>query len=511
MNLAYKLLENYNKMPNKICLIQDDEKITYKELYNRVSNFKKYLESKGIKKGNKVLVLVPMSIELYVTLLSIWSIGATPCFMDAGFIKTGMKKNEFNDIDAVIGITKYILYSNINKNLSNLKLKINVNVINKLKGNLELKIEDVEDDFSGILTYTSGTTGKPKIAARSHEFLQFQGKILEESINYEEKDIELSSIPIFTLSNINVGITTVIADGNYSNLGNSNAKKLVKQIKDNDINRIMAAPGLLNVITEYCIRNNVKLKNITKIFTGGGAVFLDFVDNLKSVFPNAQIVTLYGSTEAEPIAKLNINDITKKDIENTKNGKGILAGNIIGVEDCKIIKTGIKEIGDITKEEFEKMQTTEIGEIVVTGKNVLKGYVGGIGDKENKFSVEEKKYHRTGDLGLIDENNRLWLRGRIKEPFFNIEAALHSKFKMGKTAIFKEKDKIILVLERDNDISENDIKKAISFENIDEIKYVKKIPVDKRHSTKVDYNELKKILKKQKEREAIVNFIRFKN
>lgn len=495
MNLAYKLVGNYNKMPDKICLIQNDEKITYQKLYSRVSNFKKYLESKGIKKGNKVLVLVPMSIELYVTLLSIWSIGATPCFMDAGFIKTGMKKNKFNDIDALIGITKYILYSNINKNLSNLKLKINVNVINTLKDNLELKIEDVEDDFPGILTYTSGTTGKPKIAARSHEFLQIQGKILEESINYEENDIELSSIPIFTLSNINVGITTVIADGNYSNLGNSNAKKLIKQIKENDVNRIMAAPGLLNVITKYCTKNNIKLKNITKIFTGGGAVFLDFIDNLKLVFPNAQIVTLYGSTEAEPIAKLNINDMIKEDIENTKNGKGILAGDIIGVEDCKIIKTGIKEIGDISKEEFEKLQTTEIGEIVVTGKNVLKGYVGGIGDKENKFSVEGKKYHRTGDLGLIDENSKLWLRGRIKEPYFNIEATLHSKFKMGKTAIFKCKDKIILVLERNNTISENDIKEAVSFESIDEIKYVKKIPVDKRHSTKVDYNELNKILK----------------
>ena len=44
-------------------------------------------------------------------------------------------------------------------------------------------------------------------------------------------------------------------------------------------------------------------------------------------------------------------------------------------------------------------------------------------------------------------------------------------------------------------ISENDIKEAISSEKIDEIKYVKKIPVDKRHSTKVDYKELKKILK----------------
>ena len=52
-----------------------------------------------------------------------------------------------------------------------------------------------------------------------------------------------------------------------------------------------------------------------------------------------------------------------------------------------------------------------------------------------------------------------------------------------------------MVLERSNLISEKDIKQAILFEKIDEIKYVKKIPVDKRHSTKVDYKELRKILK----------------
>ena len=135
------------------------------------------------------------------------------------------------------------------------------------------------------------------------------------------------------------------------------------------------------------------------------------------------------------------------------------------------------------------------GEIVVTGCNVLKGYVNGIGDKENKFSVDRKKYHRTGDVGLIDDKGRLWLRGRIKEPYLNIEAALHAKFRIKKTAVFKNNGRIILVLEKENKISEKEIIHAISFEKIDEVKYVKKIPVDKRHSTKVDYKELKKLLK----------------
>ncbi|MBR3613947.1 MAG: acyl--CoA ligase [Clostridia bacterium] len=490
-NLAYKLVQNCEKMPNKICLIEKNQKYTYKELYNIVANFKNYLLNLGIRKGDKVLVLVPMSVNLYATLLSIWAIGATPCFMDAGFIKSGMNKNDFSDINAIVGITKYIIYSNINKNLRNLKIKVNVSKA-KTMSDATLEVEEVDKNVSAIMTYTSGTTGKPKITSRTHEFLISQGKILEETLNYDNNDIELSSMPIFTLSNIYIGITTVITDGNYTDLGKSNPEKIIKQINLNKINRIMAAPGILTVIVEYCIKNNIKFENVKKILTGGGAVFVDFIDKLKKVFPNSVITTIYGSTEAEPIAEFEINNVTNDDLEKIKSGHGILAGNIVGVDDCKLIQTGISVIGELSKEDFDAI-CVDYGEIVVTGKNVLKGYVGEVGDKENKFSVDGIKYHRTGDLGTFDKDGRLWLRGRIKEPYFNIEAALHAKFDIGKTAVFDNDGKIILVLENQN-IKENLIRKEIDFAKIDEIKYVKKIPVDKRHSTKVDYKELRKIL-----------------
>lgn len=494
-NLAFELIENYKRNPDKKVIIEKDIEITYSDLYKKVSSFQKYLLNQNIKKGHKVLVLVPMSTKLYITLLSLWAIGAIPCFMDEGFIKNGMKKNEFNDINAIIGIGKYIIYSNINSNLRKLKNKINAKVINKLKDEQELKVEEIEKDFSGILTYTSGTTGKPKIASRSHEFLKCQGRILDENLNYENNDIEISSVPIFTLSNINAGITTVIADANFSNLGKSNPQKLINQIIKNKVNRIMAAPGLLQNIIQYSKSNNMKLTEVTKIFTGGGAVFVDFINDIKTIFPNAKIVTLYGSTEAEPIAEMDVTEIDQDDLEKIQNGHGILAGNIIGVNSCNLIKTDKKEIGIISKDEFAKIQVQENGEIVVAGDNVLKGYVNGIGDAENKFYVENEIFHRTGDLGTFDEKGRLWLKGRIKEPFFNIEAALHSRFEdIGKTAVFKYKDKIILVLENSCKMPPKKIKQEINFEKIDEIKYINKIPVDKRHSTKVDYNELRKAL-----------------
>lgn len=492
-NLAEKLIHNYENNSNKICLIQANQKMNYKELYERVCGFKKVLLKDGIKKGSKVLVLVPMSIDLYITLISLWAIGATPCFMDAGFIKSGMINNEFDDIEAIVGIKKYLIYSVINKNLRKLKTKINVSQIKPAKLE-ELKIEEVESDFPAIITYTSGSTGKPKIAARSHEFLLTQANILADSLDYDSKDRELSSVPIFTLSNINAGIITEIADANYTSLEKSNPKALIDQLKF--VNRIMASPGLLEVIVKECESRKLKFNNVKKIFTGGGAVFVDLIRKLKEFFPNAKIVTIYGSTEAEPIAEQDVTNLTDEDIEHIRNGRGILAGNIIGVEECWLIDQTLEEIEDMTAEEFEKIKTTGVGEIVVSGKNVLKGYVNGIGDKENKFKVDGKVYHRTGDLGYLDKDGRLWLEGRKRSPFFNVEAALHTRTELGKTAIVKINDKIYLVLEEKDKI-DSSILEQIEFVKIESIIYINKIPVDKRHSSKVDYDTLYKIVSKK--------------
>ena len=206
---------------------------------------------------------------------------------------------------------------------------------------------------------------------------------------------------------------------------------------------------------------------------------------------------MYGSTEAEPIAEQDVTDLELEDIYKTIRGNGILAGKVVGVTDCKIINSKEKVIGSITKEEFINMQTEDVGEIVVTGDNVLKGYVGGYGDKENKFSVDGTIYHRTGDLGIIDETGRLWLRGRVKNPYFDVEASLHAQFKLGKIAMVEKDNKLILVLDKssmDKKINEQELIDSISFKKIDEIKYVDRIPVDKRHSTKVDYNTLIKMI-----------------
>ena len=64
------------------------------------------LKKQGIKKGDNILVLIPMSINLYITLLALWAIGASACFMDAGFIKNGMKNSDARQMTRGLNLSK---------------------------------------------------------------------------------------------------------------------------------------------------------------------------------------------------------------------------------------------------------------------------------------------------------------------------------------------------------------------------------------------------------------------
>lgn len=228
-NLANKIIENSEISPNKICFVEQDNKYTNEEFYIKIANFKQYLKERGIKKNSKVLILMPMKFELYISLYTLWAIGAVPVFMDTGFIKQNLLKNKFEEIDFVIGNTKYLTMLNINSSLRK-KIKVNINKIELYKGKKELDVEELPQEFPAIYTYTSGTTGKPKVTVRTHDFLEIQAEILKKELDGNENDIELSTMPIFTLLNINMNITTVIADVKFSDFRKSNPEKLVNQI-----------------------------------------------------------------------------------------------------------------------------------------------------------------------------------------------------------------------------------------------------------------------------------------
>ena len=273
----------------------------------------------------------------------------------------------------------------------------------------------------------------------------------------------------------------------------SNFKNIVKQIMENNIQNVILPPAIFENIVKFCKDEKITLENVQKVYTGGAPVFYSLMEKIKEVFTNAKITALYGASEAEPISSLNFEDITKEDIENMKNGEGLLAGKIVNEIELKIEK--LEKSGNVKDSSELK------GEILVKGENVVNGYL-------NVEKNPDEIWHRTGDMGYINKKGQLVLLGRVKGRIqieeniyypFTVETAFSFCKNLKKSVLTSKDDKLYLFAERNpkfkGDLSEDSEIKELK-EKFGIFKIIEtEIPMDKRHNSKTDYKRLEELKK----------------
>ena len=362
--------------------------------------------------------------------------------------------------------------------------------------------EKIEEDTPALISFTSGSTGFPKIIMRTHKFLLGQHNVLEKNIKFEKETSVYSSFPIFLFSHIATGTTTFIPDLNWKKPAESNFKNIVKQIIENNIQNVILPPVIFENIVKFCKNEKITLENVQKVYTGGAPVFYSLMEKIKKVFTNAKITALYGASEAEPISVLNFEDITIADIENMKNGEGLLAGKIVNeielkIEELEKIPKKNKILKDNNVEDFSALK----GEILVKGENVVNEYL-------NVEKNPNEKWHRTGDMGYINKKGQLVLLGRVKGRIqidenvyypFTVETAFSFCKNLKKSVLTSKNDKLYLFAERNSGFK-GDLSKDSEIKRLKEkfgiFKIIEtEIPMDKRHNSKTDYKRLEELKK----------------
>ncbi len=525
MNIVKIIQEHAQNIPNKKAIIEiksgKENSITFEELEIKSSKLANLFKNSGLKAGDSILLFLPMSIDLYIILVAIFRLKLTAIFIDpyagVNYIERCCK---LYSPKALITSSKVILFSLFLKSIRQISIKFSIglrlpNIINlksyhKLKDYSEIKT--TESQTPALITFTSGSTDLPKVIVRSHDFLLNQHKILLKTLCLYKSDKVLISLPIFVLSHLGSGITSILPAANIVKPASINARPIIRQIIKNKASVLILSPAMLEKLIAYCESKNIKLDSIKQVFTGGAPVFPKLLARSKNKMLNSEIIAVYGSSEAEPIAHITYDEISEKDIQFMKNGKGLLVGKPIEDIDLKIIPNSYdKPLGPFTEDQLEKfaLANNHYGEIIVQGKHVLTGYLNDNGNEETKIKVDNKIWHRTGDAGYLDKQNRLWLLGRssavIKKTNivlypFQIECALSWNSKIQRSALILYQDKIVLLLQIFNKLEKEAIKNevitALPDIKIDLIHFIDKIPVDKRHNSKTDYKSLRKIINK---------------
>jgi acyl-coenzyme A synthetase/AMP-(fatty) acid ligase len=322
-----------------------------------------------------------------------------------------------------------------------------------------------------LVTFTSGSTGRPKGIVRSGGFLELQHTLVEHLRQTKPGDVDLISLPVFILSNLAAGAVSVIPAGNLRQPASLDPLAMRDQIAKFGVTRVAAPPAICARLTE-----GAPLPQLSRVFTGGGPVFPDLMKDLLKLAPHGQSFAVYGSTEAEPIAHLDLKSITEADWRAMAEGQGLLAG---------------APIPEITVALVDN-------EIQVAGPHVNRGYLDANDNARTKLTRGDVLWHRTGDAGQLDMQGRLWLLGRLEGRInglfpFAVETAALSWPGVRRAALVGMQGRALLALEGDEDRL-SDWQKCASRLGAIEAVAIPRIPLDKRHNSKVDYPALQRRL-----------------
>jgi acyl-CoA synthetase (AMP-forming)/AMP-acid ligase II len=287
-------------------------------------------------------------------------------------------------------------------------------------------------------------------------------------------------------------------------------ERLVRQIREHRPNRTAASPALLDRLARHAASRGLTFDSFEHIHTGGAPVFPRTLDAVQAMAPRAEVVAVYGSTEAEPIAHIARHAIDPGDRERMLNGAGLLTGRPVPSIDLRILPDrwgtpiGPYKTGDL---EALVLPVSRPGEIVVAGAHVLGGYLDGVGDEETKFRVDGRIWHRTGDAGYLDDDGRLWLLGRCAARIsdgdgtlypFAVESAATTWAWVVRAALVSRGRRRVLAVELDRSAPADALEvigRGLAWARLARVTPVNRIPVDARHNAKVDYPRLERLLR----------------
>jgi acyl-CoA synthetase (AMP-forming)/AMP-acid ligase II len=472
------------------------------------------LHAAGLRPGDGVLVLLPMSAELYVALLAVFRLGMVALILDPSAGRRHIERCcALYPPQALIGGARAHLLRLLSPALRRVPVKISVGL--PVPGALSWACADrtppiptvhpCDSTTPALLTFTSGSTGRPKAAVRSHGFLLAQHRALQQSLGLAPGEMHLTTLPVFVLANLASGATSLLPDADLRRPDAIRPARLAAQIRAHSPSRLSASPALLERLADDCGPRGVVFPSLGTLLTGGGPVFPRLSAKLRRIAPRAEIVAVYGSTEAEPVALCAQGALDTGDRDTMDRGAGLPAGIPVPSIRLRILpdRWGAP-IGPYTYAEWDAacLPPGEPGEIVVSGDHVLGGYLYGRGDDETKFVVGTTRWHRTGDAGYLDRRGRLWLLGRCAA---RIDDARGRLYPLGvesvalrcpgvhRAAFVGHRGRRVLVLERAPRSPRPDLASLaqdLAWAQVDAILWDDAIPVDTRHNAKVDYREL---------------------
>ena len=434
-NVGMTLTETASRMPDHLAVAAPTHpgrkklpivyrSITFGELDRESNRIANAIMGLGIQPGTRLSLMVPPSVEFVSLVFGLFKSGVVVILIDPGMGRKNMIKClSAAEPEGIVGIrlaqiARLIFRSRFPKSKHN--IVVGARRWLGCKSLLQLT-ESASESFSPPTTnrdtpaaviFTTGSTGPPKGVLYRHGNFIEQARQIRDHFGIQPGGADISGFPLFALFNTAMGMTTVFPEMDPTRPAKVSPPIIIDAAQQFQAEQSFGSPALWNTVATFCEKNNLQLPTIKRVFTAGAPVPPHVLARVKkTIATDGEIHTPYGATEALPVASNSATVVLTETARQTNVGRGTCVGKHFDKMRWKVIEISDNPIPDFSN--VTELPLGEIGELIVQGPVVTTEYVTRTdANAFHKIADGDSFWHRMGDVGYLDDQDRFWFCGR---------------------------------------------------------------------------------------------------
>jgi acyl-coenzyme A synthetase/AMP-(fatty) acid ligase/pimeloyl-ACP methyl ester carboxylesterase len=477
--------------------------LSFASLAQRVADLASGMLRAGVAPGDRVAVLAPDPPDFIAAAYACWAIGAVTVVVERGLGVHGLARAlRSAEPRWLLGTGKTLGVARALRWVPTAG-RIEIDSLSgdgaRLSAVVGRRVDD--PDATAAVVFTSGATGPAKGVVYSGRQMAAQFDAVRTCYAIGPDDRLVAAFAPFALYGPALGIPVAVPDCDITQPASLRADALADACASIDATILFAAPAALDGVLAsqggLSPGGREALGALRLVLSAGAPVSLRILRAFAGLTPRAELHTPYGMTEV-----LSVADIELAELDEVGIGQGVCVGHpLAGVR----IRIEPLEGGD-----------GKTGEIVVSAPWLSVGYDGLWATNAHARSFEDDgtEWHRTGDVGHVDADGRLWVEGRLVHvvwtadgPVTSVPLEVAAEPAVGSRCAVtgvgpRGCQQVVVVVEADGKAGlaaaalDGAVRDALAAQPIAAVLTVPKLPVDRRHNSKIDRTRLGRFAEK---------------
>jgi len=438
-------------VPERTAIVFEGKRYSYVELKERVNRLADSLNRLGVEKGDRVAIFNVNCNEYIEVCFATAKLGGifVPLNFRVRQEELTYLVNKAEPKVVFLGSRYADMFKDTRPQLTSVKHLVVID--GKYEGMLsydelmasgspeEKTFTEVQDEDIAVLMFTAGTTGFPKGVPQDHN--AYSSYVLT-NVNPPDVDAPVETnllcMPLYHVAGVQGMMAGIYGGRTIALMRQFDEQEWFETVQREKASRVMVVPTMLKRIIEYPDFDKHNLSSIRVITYGAAACPYEVLKGTIERFPGRALINAFGGTEtSSTIAALRAEDqiITGKESEQEREKKLKRLATSIGLplDDVEI---------QIRDEEGKALPVDKVGEVVVKGSRIMKGYWGD--EEKTKKAFTADGWYRTGDMGYKDEEGYIYLSGRADDLIVRggenigpdeVESTLYSHPKVQEAAV----------------------------------------------------------------------------